>query len=160
FYWNTRYIVEQPDIAPGDRSRPVSRSGSWLASRLIPKSLERAILLFTARTLSRSRQHRMLLAVYGGGGLAIALAYAPNLVYGRSRWDLPNVSLMTGGFVLLFLFLIGTRAVFALPFALRSNWIFRITAVHSPTAYFAAVRKATTVLAAGPVWMASAALYL
>jgi hypothetical protein len=159
FNRNTRRIVEQPDIAPGDRSRPASRIGGWAAARLLSKPLDRAILLFTARTMARSRQHRMLLAVYGGIGLAIALAYARDLVYGRSRWHQPNVSLLIGSFVLLFFFLIGSRAVIALPFALRANWIFRITAVYSPTAYFAAVRKAMTVLAAGPVWIIAAVLY-
>ena len=37
---------------------------------------------------------------------------------------------------------IGARAVFALPISLPANWIFRITAVHSPQAYFSAARKA------------------
>jgi len=160
FYRNTRRIVEQPDIAPAVRSRPLSRIWAWASARLLAKPLERAILLFTARTMARSRQHRMLLAAYGGIGLAIALAYARNLFYGGSPWTEPNVFLLAGGFVLLFFFLIGARAVFALPFALRANWIFRITSVHSPTAYFTAVRKAMIVLAAGPVWAASAALYL
>lgn len=159
FNRSVRRIVEQPDIAPADRTRPAARLGAWLARKLLPRPFERAILLFTARTMARSRQHRMLLAVYGGIGLAIGLAYARSVVYGSTPWDRPGRELLSGAFVLLFFAAIGTRAVFALPLALRSNWIFRITQVHSPAKYFTAVRKAAMILACGPVWLAAAMLY-
>ena len=42
------------------------------------------------------------------------------------------------------------RAIFILPFELRANWIFRITAVHSPNAHFTAIRKCLLWLAAAP----------
>jgi hypothetical protein len=160
FNRSVRRMVEQPDITPADRTRPASRVGGWLAARLLRQPIERAILLFTARTMARSRQHRMLLAVYGGIGLAIGLAYARSVVYGEVPWDQPSVQLLVGSFVLLFFSAIGTRAVFALPMALRANWIFRITSVHSPTTYFKAVHKAMLLLACGPVWIASAIFYL
>jgi len=54
---------------------------------------------------------------------------------------------------------VGTRAVCAMPIALPANWVFRVTAVHSPPAYFAAVRKAIFTVAALPVWMAAGAVY-
>jgi hypothetical protein len=159
FQRSVRRIVEQPGIVPADRTRPSGRMFGWLVRRLVPRPVERAILLFTARAMVRSRQHRMLLAAYGGIGLAIGLAYARSLVYGEERWDEPGVSLLAGGFVLLFFSAIGTRAIFALPLALRANWIFRITAVHSPTVYFTAVQKAMLMLACGPVWAAAAVFY-
>jgi hypothetical protein len=156
---SVRRIVEQPDIASADRSRPASRVGAWFARRLVPQPFERAILLFTARTMARSRQHRMLLAAYGGMGLAIGLAYARSIVYGNTRWDRPGVELLAGSFVLLFFAAIGTRAVFALPIALRANWIFRLTSMHSPTRYFTAVRKAMMMLSCTPIWAGAAILY-
>src|SRR5262249_28934921 len=61
--------------------------------------------------------------------------------------------------VLLFFAVIGARAVFALPMALPSNWIFRVTAVHSPAGYFAAVRKSLFALTVIPIWVASTVLY-
>jgi len=61
--------------------------------------------------------------------------------------------------VLLSFAVIGARAAFALPIALPANWIFRVTAVHNPAAYFAAVRKSLFALAAVPVWTASAIFY-
>lgn len=157
---HVRRIVEQPDIALG------SRRSLHLASRIarftVARPLDRAILLFTARTMARSRQHRFLLAAYGGVGLAIALAYAKSLIYGYSRepWDQLNSPLLVGGFVVLLFAIVGTRAVFALPVALPANWVFRITAVHSPLDYFTAVRRSLYVLAAAPVWLVAAIFYL
>ncbi len=165
---NIRRIIEQPDIAPGDRSRPAGRAGSFLAARLLARPIERAIMLFTARTIARSRQHRLLLAAYGGIGLAIALAYARDFLYGSSsvdtayrnpQWNHVNGPFLVGSLVLLFFAVIGTRAVFAMPSALRANWVFRITAVHSPGAYSAAVRKSLYALTALPVCLLSAVLF-
>ncbi|MBZ5617381.1 MAG: hypothetical protein LAQ69_01420 [Acidobacteriia bacterium] len=165
---NIRRIIEQPDIAPADRSKPATRIGSYLAAKLLAKPIERAIVLFTARTIARSRQHRLLLAAYTGIGLAIALAYARDFFY-RSpladarhldpRWNQLNVPFLVASLVLLFFAVIGARGVFAMPMALQANWIFRITAVHSPAAYSAAVRKALFALTAIPIWILSAILF-
>jgi len=75
FRRHNRRIIEQPDIAPARRSWP-------MAKRIFSQPIDRAIVLFTARTLTRSRHHRLLLAAYGGIGLAVALAYARDLFYG------------------------------------------------------------------------------
>jgi len=165
---NLRRIIEQPDIAPADRSRRPTRILSFLASKLLVRSLERAILLFTGRTIARSRQHRLLLAAYGGIGLAIALAYARDFLYGTSsfetayrdlHWNHLNGQFLAGSLVLLFFAVIGARAVFAMPIALRANWIFPLTAVHSPAAYSASVRRSLFALTAIPLWILSAALF-
>ncbi|HEX3744514.1 MAG TPA: hypothetical protein VHW09_11310 [Bryobacteraceae bacterium] len=163
-----RMIVEQPDIAPSDRSRPSMRMLTWLASKLLSRSVHRAILLFTARTVARSRHHRLLLAAYCGIGLAVALAYARDLLYGvrtyermwsNPHWDRPNPQLLVGSLAMLFVTVMGARAVFAQPIALRSNWIFRLTAVERAAAYFKAVRKAMFGLVAMPVVLAWSALF-
>jgi predicted permease len=156
-----RRIVEQPDIAPGDRSRPASGVARWLAAMLLPKSIDRAIVLFTARTIARSRQHRLILAVYAGIALAIAMAYLKSYLYGTARaWGEAEVSLLAPSLVMMVFAVIGARAVFALPISLQANWIFRITAVHSPQAYFSAARKALAGTAVIPVWIACAVVYL
>jgi hypothetical protein len=161
YYRNFRRIIEQPDIAPTDRSRRATRIGRFIAARYFSRSLESAIFLFMVRTIAHSRQHRLLLAAYGGAGLAIALAYAKSLWYGYSneRWYQLNQPLLIGSFVLLSFVVIGARAALALPIALPANWIFRITAVHRPAAYFAAVRKSLFTLTVIPVWILSAILY-
>ena len=78
------------------------------------RPIDRAIVLFTARTIARSRQHRLYLAAYGGIGLAVAFAYARDLLYGPSdlyarrlglQWNQPNVPLLIGvlvGFAICF----------------------------------------------------------
>ena len=169
FHRYTRRIVEEPDIAPSDRSRPAMRVLGWFAAKLIPRTVERAIVLFTARTIARSRHHRLLFAVYGGIGLAVALAYARDLLYGahsyellwsNPRWDRPNPELLVGSLAMLFFAVLGARAVFSQPISLRSNWIFRVTAVERSAAYFAAVRKSLFGLVVVPVLLAWAALFL
>lgn len=143
YYRSFRRMIEQPNIAPADRSRGATRIGRFVAGRYFSRPLESAIFLFMVRTIARSRQHRLLLAAYGGAGLAIALAYAKGLLYGYSNepWYQLNKPLLIGSFVLLSFVVIGARAAFALPIALPANWIFRMTAVHRPADYFAAVRK-------------------
>ncbi len=161
-----RRIVEQPDIAPSDRSRPAARGGAWLAGRLLAAPLDRAVLLFTARSMARSRQHRLILAAYAGIALSLGLAYARDLIYGPSsfealqvagRWDQPNGPFLAATMIALFFAVIGTRAVFAMPIALRANWIFQLTQVHSPDAYFRAVRQSLYTVAVLPVWIAASA---
>jgi len=175
-YQVTRRIVEEPDIVPADRARPPSRVFPWVVRRATAnwKPLDRAILLFIARTLTRSRLHRNLMAVFGGLGLAISITYAKALLYGNSQmyalarrygfqtphWYEPNTPLMAVGFILLILAVLGARVVFSLPLAVRANWIFRITDMQSPAAYFAALRKSVLTLIALPVWLVVAIFYL
>jgi hypothetical protein len=142
--------VEEPDIAPADRFRPGTRAGRWLASSLLPKPIDRALVLFAIRTMGRSRQHRLVLAAYAGIGLAIALVYL--------RAAETGVALRIGTLVLLCFAVAGVRGVFSLPLELRANWIFRITLVDSPKAYLNAVRKSLYALAAIPLLLISALL--
>ncbi len=168
FHRFNRRIVEQPDIEPSDRSRPSMRLVNWLAKQLTPRSVERAVVLFTARTIVRSRHHRLLLAAYGGIGLAVALAYARDLLYGahsyerdwtNPHWDRPNPELLVGSLALLFFAVMGARAVFSQPIALRANWIFRMTAIAPGRLYFRAVRKALFGLVVLPVLLAGCAFF-
>src|SRR5580698_7341880 len=114
-----RRIVEQPDIAAADRSKPPSRFITALAARFLPKPLDRAIVLFTARTIARSRQHRLILAAYGGIALAIALAYLKSYLYGTMLpWEDRDVPLLAPCVALLVFAVVGAHAVFALPITL------------------------------------------
>jgi hypothetical protein len=167
FVRDLRRIVEQPGIAPNDRRRPAGRLGSVLAAKVLPRSLDRAIVTFAARSVARSRQHRLLLAAYAGIGLAMALAYLRDLIYGsdlnrlsgRSGWRQPNTALLVAGLVLLFFCIVGVRAVFTMPMDLKANWIFRVTLVQPLNAYFVAIRKALYFLSAIPAWLAATVTY-
>ena len=158
-----RKIVEQPDILPAARRR-LPR----LAHAFLRRPIDGAIVLFTARTIARSRQHRLYLAAYTGIGLAVAFAYARDLLYGSSDpyartlglvWNRPNFPLLIGGLALVCFAVLGTRAIFSLPVALGANWVFRLTEVVPPGAYFRAVRKALTLTAVLPLGAAAAAVY-
>lgn len=154
---NVRRIVESPEILPARHARLTNAlAGVWS-----PAPFTRAILLFTARTIARSRQHRLMLAIYGGFAFALSLAFSASLLGASHQlWSRPNGPFLLAGFLLLSCAVVGTRTIFALPIALPANWIFRITAVHSPAAYFAAVRKSLYTIAALPVWIATAIVYL
>ena len=162
YFRHMRRIVEEPDIAPADRARPSARLVTLAAERLIAKPLDRAILLFTARTIARNRQQRFLLAAYAGVGFAIAFTYVKEVTSTFELGPLVRVTPqgLTVSLVLLLFAVVGARAVFALPVALRANWIFRLTAVHSPRAYFEAVRKSLLALTAVPLWTVAAIAYL
>jgi len=155
---NLRRIVESPEILPAKRT-PVT---SAMARLWLPAPFERAIVLFTARTIARSRQHRMMLAIYGGFAFALALGFSQSLLGSNPRevWSRPNAPFLVTGILLLACAVVGTRAIFAFPIAPRANWIFRITSVHRPAAYFAAVRRALYTCGALPVWIAVAICYL
>lgn len=60
-------IVEEPDILP------LAPQANW--SPRFGTRLETSVVLFSLRTLLRSRQHRVLLSFYLGTGFAIVLAY-------------------------------------------------------------------------------------
>jgi pimeloyl-ACP methyl ester carboxylesterase len=162
YYRNIRRIVQAPDIAPSAHGHFAAGLVRLAAFRLLSRSIDRAILMFTCRTIARSRQHRLLLAACGGIGFATALAFSRTFLEDRStvRWDQPNAPFLIAGLLLLFCAMAGMRSTFAIPLALPANWIFRITAIHSPGAYFEAVRKSLIVLGAFPVWIAAAAAYL
>lgn len=66
YYRNIRRIVEEPDLAPAPRRGRVAGWMCSIAAHCFRHPLDRAVLLFVARTMARSRQHRNLLAVSAG----------------------------------------------------------------------------------------------
>jgi hypothetical protein len=154
YFRTIRKIVDEPDILPG------SGSAGWWPR--FGDSLHTAVVRFSARTLLRSRQHRVIFAAYAGIGFAIALAYASSLLYGKGAraWNQPNTHLLASSAVLLCFAVVGVRVVFAMPLALRANWIFRVTAVRASPLYFACVRRSLLVIAVAPVWVTSAVLFV
>ncbi len=151
YFRTLRKIVEEPDIAPG------SRGANW--SPRFGNSLDTAVVLFSIRTLLRSRQHRVILAFYLGIGFAIVLLFMKTP---RAQQQLlaDHTPLLFSTVVMMCFWVVGTRVVFSMPLDLRANWIFRITEVRGVREYLAAIRRPLFVLAVAPVWVASAALLL
>jgi hypothetical protein len=151
YFRTLRRIVEEPDIVPGYHGL------NW--SPRFGNSLETAIVLFSIRTLLRSRQHRVVLAFYLGIGFAIVLLFIKTP---RAQQQLlaDNMTLLFSSVVMMCFCVVGTRVVFSIPLDLRANWIFRITEVRGMREYLAAIRRPLFVLGVVPVWAASAGLLL
>jgi len=160
YFRTLRKIVEEPDIVP------TTRSLDW--SPRFGNSLDTAVVLFSVRTLLRSRQHRVILAFYLGIGFAVVIFLMKALLQEQERLGAStgvlshqvNVPLLASTAVMMAAWVAGTRIVFAMPLELRANWIFRVTAVRGTLAYLAASRRPLFVLAVAPVWVGSAALLL
>ena len=151
--------VEEPDIAP--RSR-----GSIWAPRF-GSQLETAVVQFSIRTLFRSRQHRVIVSFFSGIGFAIMILFvktpfAQQMAAAPGRGPLREVTLplLASSFVMMCFWILGIRAAFAMPTALRANWIFRITPVAGGLTALAASRKAMYAIALAPFWTTSAAAFL
>jgi hypothetical protein len=154
---NPRRLVEAPQITPSGGMFFVDR----LAPLLCPERVDRAVWLFTVRTLFRSRQHRLILAVYGGAAAALAAALLSGIFKAPARvWTHPNVPMLAIGWMSLFIAVAGIRAVFVLPHETSANWLFRVNRMHPSPEYFEAVRRTLILIGVAPVWIAVAALYI
>ncbi len=115
---------------------------------------------FALRGLLRSRQHRVMLAFYLGLGFAIViLLIKSGPVREHHLLDHTDVRLMFASLVMMCVWVLGTRVVFAMPLALRANWIFRITQVRGTREYLAAIRRPLFLLGVAPVWFVCAVLF-
>ena len=111
--------------------RPPSRLGAWLMGRLVQRPGERAVFHFISQTMARNNRYQVYLAIYGGVGLALAIACAVTseakggrVFFGLSQHGLHGVAPL-----LLFWLIAGLRTAFAFPIHLQSRWVFRITGV-------------------------------
>lgn len=153
----TGRIIETPDIVPG------GRRANW--SVRFGTMLQTAIVLFSVRTLLRSRQHRMLLSFYLGATFAIVLAYLRTslkllkLLHGAAG-DAVNVSFFVASIWVMCFAIMAVRLVISMPLTLRANWVFRMTEIRGVSDYLSAIRRAFFVLAAIPAWLLMAALFL
>ncbi|HVN03794.1 MAG TPA: hypothetical protein VMT86_05205 [Bryobacteraceae bacterium] len=153
-----RRTVEQAGIVPRAAGR------SWMPWRLLARrSPERAILVFIGRTLARSRQHRLLLAIYTGLGLAYVFSGVAYLMYHSKATDFGAVesrrqSALAIPLILMFFLVAGLRVSFSIPIEVRANWLFRLTDPFADGAYLKATRKALLLMTA-PVAIAAAPIY-
>jgi hypothetical protein len=150
-------IVEGPDIMPG------AHKVNW--SPRFGTLLQTSLVLFSIRTLLRSRQHRVLLSFYLGTGLAIVLAYVQaslglQRLLHRAASGAVDISFLVASLWTICFAILGVRVVISMPHALRANWIFRMTEVRKVPAYLSSVRRALFAIAMVPVWMLLAVLFL
>lgn len=150
-------IIETPDIAPGGRGANLRLRFGTL--------LQTSVVLFSVRTLLRSRQHRMLLSFYLGTTFAIVLTYLGTslsrlkLLHGAAG-DAVDVSFFVASIWVICFAVMAARLVISMPLTLRANWIFRMTEIRGVTDYLSAIRRTFFVLAAIPAWLLMAVLFL
>ncbi len=124
-------VIESPGGAESASAVP-----AWmgdLTDRLVPNPRTLAVFGFIAKSLARSRQHRLILSAFGAIALAIvSQGFAGLLLDGAV---LRHFSMHTGAFrqaviaapLAFSLFtLSGLRYLFRLPVELRANWVFRL----------------------------------
>ena len=141
--------VEEPDLVPG--------AGGFHWTPSFSNSLQTAIALFSIRSLTRSRQHRVAFAFY----LAFVFAIALSLLRSELTADSPHpvtLEIILPTFSMMFFAVAGLRNVFALPISLTANWVLRTTQLRPTEEYVAATRRTLLLLAVAPVWLLSFAL--
>lgn len=144
-----RKIVEEPDIVPRfDRL-------AWLPG--FGKSVNTAVVHFSIRSLLRSRPHRVIFSFYVGIGFAILILFLKTPVARKlsASWTAD----LAGSFLLLALWTLGIRVVFAMPLELKANWVFRITEIRAAAVYRGACRRALITMSLLPVWVSAAILF-
>ncbi len=153
-----RAIAEQPDV-------PLALPGSRLW-RLLGNGFRGAIARFAARSLLRSRDHRLRLAFYVGvaGALASVLLKDPFTAQaladqgGGNPWRTASVALWASSIIAMTLMVIGTRAAFVVPLELPAAWVFQATGSRSGSDLLSAARRPLFLLGVVPVWLVSTAL--
>jgi hypothetical protein len=143
--------VEEPDLTPAAR-------GSHWAPRF-GSSLQTAIMLFSVRSLARSRQHRVAFAFFLALVFAMALSWLRSDLAAAAPGPLPGEFLIST-FVMMSFAVFALRSVFSLPISLTANWVLRITQICPTEKYIAATRRLVLCFAVVPVWLISASLSL
>lgn len=87
-----------------------------------------AVCGFTLRTLARSRQHRMLMAIWLGLAVACIISGALPffLRFGWAAVDRPTAAILVAPLILAALTQAGMRTLFAVPTEIKANWVFRL----------------------------------
>jgi hypothetical protein len=145
-----RKIVEEPDIAPAAGGR------SWLPR--FGNGFGTAVGQFSFRTISRGRQHRLLLAFYLGMGFACAIYFRKADETGDALKHALGLAPLCSTITIMMLVVVGMRVVCSLPIDMRANWIFRVTPVPAGPGCMIARRRALYGLSVVPVFLAAAAL--
>jgi hypothetical protein len=144
-----RKTIEEPDLVPAAHgSRWPFRLGS---------SLRTAVILFSLRALTRSRQHRLAFAFYLSIVSAIALGTVRDGIATAKPHPLTQDFLLNTILMMSFS-VVGLRSVFSLPISLNANWVLRITQLRPTPEYTAATRTSLILLSVAPLVGATAIL--
>lgn len=139
---------------------PKSGSPAWISAlvrRLTPLPQEHAVFTFVAKTLARSRHHRLVLTAFAA--IAVALVSesftAIALSHGALGFFHPGPALqqaaISAPLALSLFVLAGLRYLFRLPVELRANWLFQFNEPGNRILFLRAVAKILLLTGALPV---------
>jgi hypothetical protein len=146
----TRLAIEGQPV-PRTLAQPLSARAIAAGTRLLTRAAAaRAVCGFSLRTLARSRQHRMLIAVWIGVALALTISAAVQILvrFGWTALDQPRAGLLAGPLIFAALIQTGMRSLFAIPVEIKANWTFRL---REPIALAPALSGAAAALTLGGV---------
>jgi hypothetical protein len=143
--------VEEPDLVPG--------KGKWHWVPRFGSGLQTAIVLFSFRSLTRSKHHRVVFAFYLSLVFALALYCMKEALSVAAPRPLTSDFPMYS-FWMMCLAVAGLRGVFSLPISLGANWVLRMTQLSPSANYIAAARRSMLLFAVLPVWLCVALLSL
>jgi hypothetical protein len=147
-------LLESPSVAPKMERR------SWLAdhaSVLFPDPSKLAVFAFIAKTLARSRQHRLVLTGFAAIAAALIFDSFVTLSFDTSAHDFSERTLalrhaaISAPLALSLFVLAGFRYLFRLPVELRANWVFRVNELGNRPVFLSAVRQFLLCFAVTPV---------
>jgi len=136
----------------------VPRRRQWsLLQLLAPRPQQEAVMQFMAKTLARSRAHRMIWLAYLGAAVGIMLnsSLIDGAFLARGGGARPALR-----FVVLFwplglsvVLLSGFRHVLSIPAELPANWIFRISESHGRREWMSAVERFILAYTIAPIYL-------
>jgi hypothetical protein len=128
--------------------------GAGLLERWIIDPREQGMFAFIAKTLARSRTHRLVLLLYAG----FALAWMAKGIADRSGQQggvYPFASVFVPAAAALFAIL-ALRRLFSMPSELRANWIFRLSEDQCREAWLRAVDRFVFCCVLAPIYICGA----
>lgn len=144
-----RKTLEEPDLVPG------AYGLRWTPHLGGP--LQTAVVLFTFRSIARSRQHRLAFGFYAALILCMALPWLH--IELSSSTPLPLTSdFLSSTLMIVSLAVLGLRGIFSLPISLTANWVLQTTRLSPTEKYVAATRSTLLLLAVAPSWVIAALL--
>ncbi|MFN8060424.1 MAG: hypothetical protein U0Q12_14820 [Vicinamibacterales bacterium] len=141
-------------------ARPRARAIRWTLapSAAILRPVPAALWRFTLATLLRSSRHRLVLASYVGGGIALgSIGLVASWLRGTLDAGRPSEAVLAVPLALLFFGVVGLRAVFTMAATRDANWTFRLVPP-DPGAAIAATRAALVAVGVLPVVAGTAAI--
>lgn len=116
--------------------------------------VERGFFSFTVLTLVRSPWHRVVLAAFFGGALALSMVTLDLATVERDgvgRTPVLPAYALAMQFVVLVIVLAGVKASAAAPAEVRASWVLRMLDTGRPQRWMAGFRKGVMVAIVGPV---------